>query len=43
MDARRLRRVFVHLEGDLAGNDSTLVVDDTSSDWVAGTLSLPVA
>jgi hypothetical protein len=42
MDARRLRRVLVHLEGALAGNGSTLLVEDTSLDWRTGTLDLSV-
>ena len=40
IDARRLRRAFVHLEGDLIDNGSRLLVEDASSDWVTGTLDL---
>lgn len=43
MDARRLRRAFVHFEGDLVFNSSTLWIADALLNWVTGTLDLSVA
>lgn len=43
MDARRFMRAFVHFEGDLVVEGSTLRIEDAVLDWVTGTLDLSVA
>lgn len=43
MAARRFRRAFVHFEGGLVVEGSTLWIEDAVSDWVTGTLDLSVA